>query len=138
MDYADAVLTDMVPPSEIIICEPTSEQISQINNSLSKQNFPQDKLDLARLLVKDYCFSVGHIKGLMNQFTFSSDKLELAKITYNNCPDPQNYYQLIDLLTFPSEKDELRYWIWKQTGIKYLCSIFLYSSYPLNEETLTF
>ena len=112
MAYAEAVLSELQNPIEVVLsCEPSPQQLSQMNSSIKNQNFPREKLDLARTLVKDYCFSVEQIKGLMNQFTFSSDKLELAKITYNNCTDPESYYLLIDVMTFPSEKEELRKYI---------------------------
>ena len=98
-------------PVEIIVCEPTSAQFSQINASIKNQHFSREKLDLVRLITKDYCFTVGQIKVLMNNFNFSSDKLEMAKLAYNVCLDQHNYYQLIDLLTFSSEKNELRNYI---------------------------
>jgi hypothetical protein len=111
VEYAEMVLEETFPPSEIVVCEPTRDRLNDMRSALSKRHFPGDKLDLARLLVKDYCFTVGQIKGLMGLFTFGSYKLELAKITYNSCLDPHNYYLLIDELTFYSEKEELRRYI---------------------------
>jgi hypothetical protein len=98
-------------PAAIIICEPTASQFSQINASIKNQHFSREKLDMARLITKDYCFTVGQIRFLMGNFNFSSDKLEMAKLAYNVCLDQHNYYQLIDLLTFSSEKNELRRYI---------------------------
>lgn len=95
----------------VIICEPTPAQFNQISNSIRNQSFASDKLEMARVIIRDYCFTVGQIRGLMNNFHFSSGKLEMAKLAYDTCIDPHNYYQLIDALTFPSEKEELRQYI---------------------------
>jgi hypothetical protein len=59
-------------------------------------------------LVKDLCFGFAQIKDLMEEFIFSSYKMEFAKIAYANCLDQRNYYQLLDELTFLAEKREFR------------------------------
>lgn len=94
-----------------VACEPSQMELNAIKRSLKAEAFPRERLRQAEILIKDYCFNVGQIKGLMDLFTFSSYKVDLLKITYDNCIDPQNYYQLIDKLTFPSEKRELRRFI---------------------------
>ena len=114
----DMVHNQMIPPcapapppviieDPVIVCEPTPAQFNQISNSIRNQSFASDKIEMAKVIIRDYCFTVGQIRSLMNNFHFSSGKLEMAKLAYGSCIDPHNYFQLIDALTFPSEKREL-------------------------------
>jgi len=112
--YAQVILAG--PPGSgggevIITCEPTPEQMQQILASFDKKHFSRDKLDLARLLVKDYCFTVAQILAILEHFKIGFDQLDFLKIMYYNCVDKHNYYQLVDTLTFSSDKQELTQFI---------------------------
>lgn len=50
---------------------------------------------------------------LVNLFTFSDDKMKVAKITYPRVSDPSNFDIVIDSFSFMSDKDELKEFIKK-------------------------
>ena len=52
-------------------------------------------------------FTTQQVNDLMLLFTFESNRMEVAKYAYCHIVDKQNIYQLMDVLTFSSSKDEL-------------------------------
>jgi hypothetical protein len=106
--YAINFLTPPPPlPPPVVVCEVTATDFNSIMQSIKAKSFPQDKMSLVDLLSKDRCFSVEQIRTIGQEFSFSSDKLTAFKKLYAKCPDKNNYYKLVDELSFSSEKDEL-------------------------------
>jgi len=99
------------PPPPPVVCVVTTADFNSIMQSIRAKSFPADKLSLIDVLSKDRCFNVEQIKTIGKEFTFGSDKLEVFKKLYAKCPDQNNYYKLVDELTFSSEKDELNNFI---------------------------
>ena len=52
-------------------------------------------------------FTTAQVKGVLQLFSTDSDKLDLAKLVYRNITDPRNFYNLYDMCSFQSSKDEL-------------------------------
>jgi hypothetical protein len=52
-------------------------------------------------------FTVSQAKQLIQQVSSESNRLELAKSSYNNITDPANFSQIYDLLSSQSSKNEL-------------------------------
>jgi hypothetical protein len=99
------------PPPAPVVCEVTATDFAGIMQSIKAKSFPQDKLSLVDLLSKDRCFSVEQIRTIGKEFSFGSDKLTAFKKLYAKCNDKNNYYKLVDELTFSSEKEELNNFI---------------------------
>jgi hypothetical protein len=60
-------------------------------------------------------FTVTQIKELVRMVSNESNRLELAKLAYNNAVDPANYTNLFDLFTSQTTKDELSAYISSNT-----------------------
>jgi hypothetical protein len=75
------------------------------------KSFDDDQVELVKLLAKDRCFNVDQLKTISGEFSFDDEKMEVFKFCYSKCPDKQNYYQLVDKLSFNSNKDELKRFI---------------------------
>jgi hypothetical protein len=58
-------------------------------------------------MTKNRCLSVEQIRKVVDLLSIGDDKLALVKSTYDNCPNQLDYHQLIDVMTFQADKDEL-------------------------------
>ncbi|RYY38784.1 MAG: DUF4476 domain-containing protein [Chitinophagaceae bacterium] len=81
---------------------------------LRNENFDNTKMTIARDALSSNRVSVAQVKQLMQQFTFDSDRLELAKAAYPRCTDKNNYFQLSDAFEFSSSKESLSTWVRNQ------------------------
>ena len=52
-------------------------------------------------------FTVAQTKKLIQLVTSESNRLELAKLSYNNVTDPSNFSQLYDIFSTQASKNEL-------------------------------
>jgi len=103
ISYCQAYLT---PP-----CVVSDADFTQLLQQIKDKRFPDDKMSLVKLLAKDRCFNVAQLAQIGDEFAFDDDRMEIFKLCYAKCPDKQNYYQLVDKITFSANKDELRRFI---------------------------
>jgi Domain of unknown function (DUF4476) len=85
----------------------SQREFNDVKEQLRKEWFENNRLTSAKFIVDKNNFTTQQVKELMLLFTFENNKLELAKYAYRKTIDRQNYYQLNDVLTFSSSKDEL-------------------------------
>ena len=52
-------------------------------------------------------FTTSQVRQVLQLFSSENDKLELAKLAYRNTIDQRYFYQLYDVFSFQSTKDEL-------------------------------
>lgn len=102
-NYCSAYLT---PP-----CVVTNQDFGPLLQQIKNKSFPAEKLDLVKLMAKDRCFNVNQLSQISDEFSFDDEKMEIFKLCYAKCPDKQNYYLLIDKITFSTNKDELKRFI---------------------------
>lgn len=67
------------------------------------------KMSTARDLVNDNHLSVYQVKQVVQIFSSENDKLELAKLSYRNLVDRQNFRQLYDQFSYQSQAELDRY-----------------------------
>jgi hypothetical protein len=67
------------------------------------------KIATARDAVISNYFNTGQVRQIMQLFSSESDKLDLAKISYKNVVDKQNFRQVYDLLGYQSQDELDRY-----------------------------
>lgn len=82
-----------------------------LKQAIQRESFSDDQLRIARRAAKDKRFTARQVKGIARLFTFSSEQLAFTKAAYANCVDKQNYYQVMGVFTFSSDKDELEEFI---------------------------
>ena len=92
-------------------CVTSDAEVDQLVKQIENEVFPDDQLRVAKLAAQNKCFSTAQIKKVTNAFNHDGEKLGFLKAAYDNCPDNSNYYQLMDLLTFSSDKEELEKFI---------------------------
>lgn len=69
--------------------------------------FGSSKMNLAKDAFSRSYFSTTQVRQILQLFNAESDKLELAKLAYRNTVDQRSYFQLYDVFSFQSSKDEL-------------------------------
>lgn len=74
---------------------------------IRKTSFESSKVNVAKQALKDNTISVSQLKGIVNEFTFESSKLDFIKSSYSKIADKKNIFMINDVFTFQSSKDEL-------------------------------
>lgn len=72
-----------------------------------KTTFSDEKLKLFEQRNTATAFTSEQIVRLMEEFSFDKEKIIIAKKAFENCIDPENYDQVIQMLDFNSSRKEL-------------------------------
>lgn len=102
MAFSRSYLTPPPPP-----CLVTDTDFNKLYADVQAKRFKEDKMAAITMMSKDRCFNVEQIRKLSQEFAFGEEKLKVMKMCYAKCPDQNNFYKLVDELTFQSEKDDL-------------------------------
>ena len=78
------------------------------------ENFENSKLSTAKQITAKNYLCVAQIIQICRQFSHEQTKLDFAKYAYPYCVDQNNYYQLNEVFSYSSSKDELRKYIDKR------------------------
>jgi hypothetical protein len=73
-----------------------------------------EKLSLPNKLPQKKCLTVEQIKQIIEEFSFSKNKLTFAKYAYKRCYNPDDYYQVNSLFDFSSDKEKMNEFIESQ------------------------
>lgn len=114
-----AVVCTIQQPIIVQEIEPIVEDFSMspqdfqmLKNAINNEWFSDGKL-----LVLEQVVHVGHlftslqVKELLDLYSFSGDKLEVAKMSYHNTIDSENYFIVYDTLHWSSSKQNLSNYI---------------------------
>ena len=63
------------------------------------------KLSMAKDEINGHYFTTNQVRQLLQLFSSEGDKLELAKLSYKNIADRQNFRQLYDLFSYRSQTE---------------------------------
>ncbi len=89
-------------------CVVSSTDLNDIKNTINNSSFDNTKITVGKqALSAKKCFTVSQIKEILALYSFESSKLEMAKYAYDYCSDKSNYYQVNDVFSFSSSKDDL-------------------------------
>ena len=97
----------------------SSRNNNRYNQALSDYDFNQlvqkirsqwiGKMSTARDAMNNNYFNTYQVKQVLQIFSSESDRLELAKLSYRNIVDQQNFRQLYDLFSYQSQTELDRY-----------------------------
>ena len=88
--------------------------LNTLLSTVKNESFSEDKLKVIKQATKHTCLRVSDLEKLMNEFTHSSDKMELLKWAWDYTYDIDNFYKLSSSLTFSGDKEELDQFIDQQ------------------------
>ncbi|MCF7919499.1 MAG: DUF4476 domain-containing protein [Candidatus Cloacimonetes bacterium] len=95
------------PVKQVVVNEPMDN--GSFNNLISQirsESFSEDQMRYIRTASKNYYFSVNQVGQLIDEFTFSEDKIDCLRITYPKVIDKENGFNLIGRYTFEDEKEQ--------------------------------
>lgn len=104
------MINQPVPPQPPVgqPCMVSGEEFSKILISIKKESFNNTKLTLAKQILRSkQCFTTHQVKEIAKLFSFDDARLEIAKFAWDYTIDQDNYYQVADVFSFKSHKDEL-------------------------------
>lgn len=84
---------------------------TQLLESLRKEAFESTRLTLAKQTVEKNYFTTSQVKRMVQLFAFENNKLDMAKYMYRLTVDRENYFQLYDVFSFSSSKEDLANYI---------------------------
>lgn len=106
-DYAPQVYEDPHYYPQHLRCEVDDYEFNQMIQSLGNYNFESTRMTVAKQLINNNYFNSRQVGRLMQQMTFESSKLELAKYAYSKTLDKNNYFLVNDQFSFESSIAEL-------------------------------
>ena len=89
----------------------TPAEFDNLKRAIEHESFSEDKLRVANAAAKNKYMLVSQIKEVARLFTFSDEKLKFTKAAYSNCVDKSNYYEVMEVFTFSSDKRALQEYI---------------------------
>ena len=98
------------PPSHQTGCMNPNDFNSAIA-VIQRETFEDSKLGIAKQITSNNRLCVAQIMQICRLFSYENTKLDYAKYAYSYCFDRNNYFQLNDVFTYSSSKDELRKFI---------------------------
>ena len=98
-------------PVSLVGCVNPVQDIGSIMAAINDESFDEGKMTVAKQATSKKCLTVDQIKQIMDEFSFSKNKLEFAKYGYTRCYNPDDYYQVNAAFDFDSEKKELNEYI---------------------------
>ncbi|NBD13704.1 MULTISPECIES: DUF4476 domain-containing protein [Corallococcus] len=98
-----------LPPAPPPPPRPVAEaQFRSISQAMIRESSSREKLRILSQVAPNENFLVSHVLSLLEQFSFSSDKLEVVRLMRPTLLDPQNGYQLYQAFAFSSDKAKLQ------------------------------
>jgi hypothetical protein len=85
----------------------SSRDFNDVKDQIRKEWFENNRLISVKYIIDKNNFTTAQVKELMLLFTFENNRLEVAKYAFCKTVDDRNYYQVSELLTFSSSKEDL-------------------------------
>ncbi len=88
-----------------------SSTFGNAKKQVEGQSFEENKLQVAKQVLKANCISTSQIKEILGLFSFEKTKVDYAKFAYDRCTDQGDYFNLNDAFSFSSSVTELNDYI---------------------------
>ncbi|MCF8299405.1 MAG: DUF4476 domain-containing protein [Saprospiraceae bacterium] len=92
----------------------TNRDIQQLKMTMRRTAFDESKLQIAKQAIRANRIEARDVLELMNELTFESSKLKLAKFAYNYTIDKNRYFLVNNGFTFESSIRQLNIYIQSQ------------------------
>lgn len=107
-DARGALRNEAAPPAPRGPVATPEFDFGQVLGAMSREPFSDDKFAVLRDASRGRFFTTDQVIRLMEQFPFSSYKVDAAAMLYPQVVDPWNWYNAYSALTFSSDKATLR------------------------------
>lgn len=106
--------TYYTPPVAVVpVRYPMSgSDFNSLKAAIENQWFSDGKILVVKQAISDgHLFNTNQVKNLIGLFSFSGDRLEVAKMAYHNTVDNENYFQVYDSFQYSSSVRKLSSYI---------------------------
>lgn len=101
-----------VPEPIIEVFPMLDNDFGTLKETINNQWFSDEKIMVLKQAIRSgHLFTTNQVKELVSLYSFSADKLAIAKIIYKNTIDQENYYTVFNALHWNSSKQELSNYI---------------------------
>lgn len=84
-----------------------AQSFEMLKRALGRENFEKSRLEIAKQTIDRNNFTSTQVREMALLFAFEDNKLELAKYAYGRTVDKNNFFQVYNVFSFSSSKDEL-------------------------------
>ncbi|MBA5630513.1 DUF4476 domain-containing protein [Moheibacter lacus] len=103
----------------VALYEPSGVVMSDVDfnrflYSIADESFDSSRLEMMEIQLNYQFFTAHQIAQVLNEFSFESNKLAIAKLAFGKTVDPHNYYLVSEEFSFSSSKRELKEFILNQ------------------------
>ena len=95
-------------------CVNPVQDMASIMAAIDEESFDDGKIIVAKQATSKKCLTVDQINQILDEFSFSKNKLTFAKYAYKRCYNPDDYYQVNSSFDFSSDKEKLNEFIESQ------------------------
>lgn len=111
-NQTQAIHCGFVPQAEVTEVFPMNDQaFHHLKKSIKAQWFSDGQMAVFSQAASSNYFTSIQVKELIRLFTFSGEKLEVAKIAYTQTLDPENYFLVYESLEWNSSIHQLNNYI---------------------------
>lgn len=100
------------PTTPVIVAMNTNDFNDKLS-TVKNESFDDSKLEKAKFVFDQEHLSSAQVASVCKSFSFDNRKVDFAKWAYKRTVDKKNYYKVVDVLTFDTDKKELQNWIKK-------------------------
>jgi len=94
------------------VCMVSEQEMQEVRASIKGMNFDSSMQEQAKLLLRSKkCFTSEQIVSIIKLFSFGGSQVEVSKFAYDHCTDKDNYFRVINALTFDGDKNAVRDYI---------------------------
>jgi len=83
----------------------------RFKQSLHNESFDNTRLTIAKQVISTNTFTSTQVKEIVEQFSYESSRIEIAKFSYKYTVDKGSYFLVADAFTYSSSKQELMEYI---------------------------
>jgi len=84
-----------------------SRSFEMLKAALSRESFEKTRMEIVKQSIDRNNFSTMQVREMLLLFAFENSKLDLAKYAYGHTVDKNNYFQLYNVFSFNTSKEEL-------------------------------
>lgn len=101
----------VVAPEPILLFPIENQSFRQLKESIKNQWFSDGKITVFEQAAAGNYFTTAQVKELIDLYSFSSDRLKVAKLAYTKTLDQENYFLVYDSLEWNSSIQDLSNYI---------------------------
>jgi thymidine kinase len=89
----------------------TDNEFNRVLDNISKERFENNMVKSATQIINANFFTSEQVKQMLQLFNSENNKLDLAKLAYDQTVDQRNFSVVNDVFSYSNSKDELARYI---------------------------